>query len=65
MIRFAGIKRDGTAATGVVNESAADLAKRLYDGGYRSARLEDSNGREVGQVVPRDHTGRRSWWGER
>jgi hypothetical protein len=63
-LHFAGTKRDGTACTGVLPGPAADLAKTLYDRGYRSARIEDGDGRELGGVH-RDHLGLRSWWGER
>jgi hypothetical protein len=64
-IRFRGVDRRGTSQGGCLPQVPAELAKQLFNKGYRSATITDLHGREVGAVCRRaDKPHRRTWWGE-
>lgn len=69
LVYFVGIRRDGRGSSGArASDSAADVAKDLFDKGWRSATLTVSDDefpgprREVGGITRQN--GRRIWWAE-
>lgn len=68
MIRYRGVNRRGTCSTGCTDEeSAGDLAERLYRARWQELTVTDETGEEVGGIVPAgdlfNDTGHRVWWG--
>ena len=64
LVRFTGVNRRGIAVTGAFTCTPAALAERLYRERYRSAKITDSGGSEVGGVSRLADDGNRCWWGE-
>ena len=64
MITYQGTDRKGNARGGATRtETPAVLGRRLYNAGWREARLR-RNGILVGAIERHPGTGRRTWWAE-
>ena len=65
ILRFGGRKRNGRhfIGAGHANETAADLAERLYGDGFVTAEIHAAD-RLVGGIGTNLDTGQAAWWGE-
>ena len=64
MIRYKGLRRDGTAGSGsTALETPAELTNRLYQEGWRELVVIDIDSNDVVGSIERSR-GKRVWWAE-
>ena len=64
LLMYKGVNRHGMSIVGrgQTGQSAADMARKFYDQGWKRASITGRDGREVGAVTRL--AGKRTWWGE-